>query len=147
MLQRRAEVVVVVVQSLDPNRLLLPLELSPRCVRQAEEEATMSIPTLVDLAGLLETLQRVFPDRLQHPIARIRKTYEALLDEPLQAVEMRACDLLGGLQRAPAGEDGEEPEETPLLVGEELVAPRDRRPQRQLAGVGVATALQQVETL
>ena len=107
----------------------------------------MSIPTLVGLARPLETFERVLPNRFQHPVARIRKAHEALLDERLQGVELRACDFLGGLQRAAAGEDGEPPEEMPLHFREELVAPLDRRPQRLLAGVGVAAALQQVETL
>ena len=51
-----------------------------------------------------------------------------------------------GLERAAAGEDGQAGEETLLLFREEVVRPFGRRPERLLAGVGVAAALQEIET-
>ena len=101
----------------------------------------------IGLAGLLQPFTRVLADRLQHPVALVREAEQALLDERLQRVEVGAADLLGGLQRAAAGEDGERAEETLLLLREQVVAPVDRRPQRLLSRVGVPAALQQVEPL
>ena len=45
-----------------------------------------------------------------------RVAEQALLDERLQVVDVRVGDLLGGLERAAAGED-REPREELLLVG------------------------------
>ena len=56
-------------------------------------------------------------------------------------------DLLRGLVGAAAGEDGEASEELLLFFGEEVVRPLDRRAQGLLARIGVALALEQVETL
>ena len=58
-----------------------------------------------------------------------------------------SAHLLGGLERAAAGEDGEAGEEPLLVRDKEVVAPLDRRPERLLAGVGVAAALQEIEAL
>jgi len=49
------------------------------------------------------------------------------------------------LERAAGDEDRQPPEEPALLVGEELVAPGDRRAQRLLAGVRVPSSLEQVQ--
>ena len=101
----------------------------------------------IGLAGLVQPFARVLADRLEHPVALVREAEQALLDERLQRVEVGAADLLGRLERAAAGEDGEARGRALLLLGEQVVAPVDRRPQRLLARVGVAAALEEVEPL
>ncbi len=101
----------------------------------------------LDLAGRLHPFSRVFPDRLEHPVARVGEAKEALLHERLQAVEVGVTNLLGGSQRAAASEDREAGEELLFCGREELVAPLDRGSQGLLTGIGVATALEQVEPL
>ena len=72
---------------------------------------------------------------------------QALVNKRLQGVEFGVADLLGGLQRAAAAEDGRAGEELLLLRREQVVAPLDRRPQSLLARVGVAAAPEQIEPL
>ena len=57
-----------------------------------------------------------------------------------------SAHLLGGFERATALEDGEAREELLLCGGEQVVAPLDRGSQGPLAGIGVAAALQQIES-
>ena len=65
---------------------------------------------------------------------------EALLDERLQRVELGLAHLLGCLDRAAAGEDGEAGEEALLSAAEQVVRPRDRRAQGALPLGEVARA-------
>ncbi len=57
---------------------------------------------------------------------------EALVDERLQRVEVRAGDLLRRLERPPPGEDAERAKRALLGRGEQVIAPLDRGPQRAL---------------
>jgi hypothetical protein len=82
--------------------------------------------TLGSIGVFLEPLSRVLPDGLQHPVALVRVTDEALLNERLESVEVGVCDLFGGLERAAAGEDREAGEELPPSLREEAVGPLDR---------------------
>jgi hypothetical protein len=72
---------------------------------------------------------------------------EALVDQRLQYVQLGGAHLLGRFQCAAAGENGQAGEESLLLLGEELVAPVDRGPQRLLACLGISAALEQIEPL
>ena len=65
---------------------------------------------------------------------------EALLDERLERVEVGLAHLLGRLERAAAGEDGEAGEEALLFWREQVVRPVDRRAQGALALGEVARA-------
>ncbi len=94
-----------------------------------------------------EPLARVLADRLEHPVALVRETEQALLDERLQRVEVGVRDILGGFEGAAAGEDGERSNEALLFLGKEVVAPGDRRPQRLLACIGVPASPEQIESL
>ncbi|MGI8885491.1 MAG: hypothetical protein ACR2G9_01035, partial [Gaiellaceae bacterium] len=107
----------------------------------------MSPAQLFALAGGVEPLDCVLANRLQHPIALIREARQSLLDQRLEGVEIGTGDLLGGRERAAAGEDREAGKELLLLGREEVVAPLDRRSQRLLTRIGVAAALQQIEAL
>src|SRR5262249_36222559 len=89
----------------------------------------------VRLTRLLQPLGAVLPDRREHPEALIGQAQEALLDERLQGVEIGACDLLCGLERAASCEDREAGEELLLAGGEEVVRPFDRVAERLLARV------------
>jgi len=110
-----------------------------------EEVLFMAPLHLLDLARLLETLQRVLANRLEHPVALVGEAEQALLDVRLEGVERGAADLLRRLERAAAREDAEAGEELLLSGEEELVRPVDGRPERDLTGIGVAAAREQVE--
>ena len=74
-------------------------------------------------------------------------TQEALVDERLERVEVGVADFLGRVEDAAAGEDSEAGEELPLVVGEQVMRPFNRRAQGLLARVGAAAALEQIEPL
>ncbi len=65
----------------------------------------------------------------------------------MEGVGFGAAHLLGRLIGAAAGEDRQAAEQTLLLGSEQVVRPLDRRAQRLLAGVAVASSLEQVEAL
>ena len=129
-----------------PNlRIPLHARLCLLCERQ--EVLRVSPPRLLASSRCVEPFPRVLPDRLQHRVAALAEAQQALLDEGLQRVEVGVADLLGGLQSAAAGEDGEAREEPALGGREQVVRPLDRRPERLLAGIGVAAPAEQVEAL
>ena len=102
---------------------------------------------VVCLAARLEPLDGELADGFVHPEAIVGVADEALLDEGLERVQFGIDHLLRGLERAPAGEDGQAREQ-PLLGGvEQLVRPLDRRAERPLARIGIPAALQEVEAL
>ena len=92
------------------------------------------------LAARGQALPGVLADRLQHPEALARVPEEALVDQRLEGVQIGLGDLLCGLQRAAAGEDGQSGEQPLLVLLQQLVAPLDRRAQRPLAGLRVTAA-------
>ena len=117
-------------------------------VRLPERDEIGAQPSCEHLDLLeLKQVRGELPDRVEHPVAPAGEVEQALLDERLQGVEIGAADLLGSLQRGAPREDCEGAEERLLLVGEQVVRPLHRRPQRLLARVGVATAPEQVEPL
>jgi hypothetical protein len=63
-------------------------------------------PDLLRLPRLVELLQRELADRLEQRVPLLAETHQALLDERLERVEIRAGHLLGSVER-PA------PEKTP----------------------------------
>src|SRR5205823_1671758 len=81
---------------------------------EGEEPLGMPAPQRIGLALLVETLERVAANRLEHPEAFTRMTDEAFLDERFEHVELRGRHLLSCVEPAAAGEDGE-PREEPLL--------------------------------
>jgi hypothetical protein len=125
--QRGAEIGVFGAESLGRYSLFPAVELGSCFLRECEKETGVPRPQLLLHARRAEPLERVLADRLQHPEALARVAEEALVDERLQRVEVRFADLLGGFQRAAAGEDGKPPEKRLLLRGEKVVAPLDRR--------------------
>ena len=120
----------------------------PRRVRRVEDSAGRAVVRVSSRSSSpCRLFARVLADCLEHPVALVGVSEEALLDERLEGVEVGVGDLFGGLERAAAGEHRQRPEQPLLVLGEEVVRPLDRRAQRLLARVGVAAALQQVEPL
>ena len=118
------------------------------CVQAPE----LGVTQCILLAGRVEPLERELPDRLEHPEALLAVRIGAAADEALveqrrQRVEVGAADLLRVLEGGAAAEHREPREERLLFLAEQVVAPRDRRAQRGVAFVGVATALEKVEPL
>ena len=146
----RPYVGVLVLESIQPG-LRAPGEVRPRFLGERDEPFGMSSPQFVFFARLLEALDCVFADRLEHPVAGLAGcgplAQEALVEERLQGVRVGSGGLFGGLVGAAADEDREPREEPLLVLREEAVTPLDRRPQRLLAGICITIALQQVEPL
>ena len=76
-----------------------------------------------------------------------RAAQEALVEQRLQGVRVGLGDLLGSLVGATSREDREPTEEAFLVAREQVIRPLDRRAQCLLPGIGVAGALEQIETL
>ena len=84
------------------------------------------VPYRLGFVALGETLEAVFPDRLEHPearlaIARLDLPQQALVDERDERVEhveaqltVRVADGHCALDRAATDEDREPPEECPV---------------------------------
>ena len=148
MVEGRANVVIVKLELVEQfARLGAPVEARFRFFRERQEERPVAPPKDLGLPGVLQTLERVSPDRLEHPEALAGVADEALHDERLQGVEIRAGDPLRRLEGAAAGEDGQAGEEALLSARQQVVAPLDRGAQRLLARLCVAATLQQVEAL
>jgi len=103
---------------------------------------------IVLVAGCREPLGGKVLNRLEHPEARLGRVVapldQALVRESLENFDVRVAHHLGRLERATAGEDGEAPEEGLLVRGQQVVAPFQRRPERLLARLEVAAALQRL---
>jgi hypothetical protein len=100
----------------------------------------VAIPHLFALARLLQALERVLPDRLEHRETAVVGADEALVDERLERLEAGGAHLLRRLERPAAREDAEPREQTLLLLAQQVVAPLDRRAQRALPFGRVAGA-------
>ena len=107
-------------------------------MEQFDEPLRVPAPDVVLLARPLELLERVLAQRLEHPVAPCAGAHEAAVDERSERVKLCVADGLGGLKRAAAREHGESCEQPLLLLGEQFVAPVDRRLQRLLAPGRVA---------
>ena len=103
---------------------------------------------LLGATRALELLLRKLPDRLEHPVALDRRS--------AGGSSRRATAGCRGRRRAtssaassvqPPAKTERRANELLLSGGEQVVAPLDRRPQRPLAGIGVAAALEEVEAL
>jgi hypothetical protein len=115
-------------------------------LEQREVVVGVSAGNRIGLAGLVQPFARILADRLEHPVALLCETEQAFLDQRLQPFDVGAADFLGGFQGA-TREDREGAEYTLLFLGEQVVAPVDRRAQRLLPRVGVAATPEQVEAL
>ena len=128
--ERRSKVVVLGFEAIEPVTRA-PKEMREGLLGEPKEPVRLPRLYLRCLARDLEPLGGELADRLQHPVARIEcrlaLAQQALVEERLERVGVSAGDLLRGLVRAAADEDGEPREEQLLLLGEQVVAPLDRR--------------------
>ena len=79
-LERCPAIVVLQLETREPHRCsLIALEVFPCLLRERQEEVEMAPPDPIQLAALLEPLERVLADRLQHREAIASATGRALL--------------------------------------------------------------------
>jgi hypothetical protein len=83
-----------------------------RVPRNREHPLGVSPPNLVRFARLLESFGRELPDRLEEPVALLAQasgapTYQALIEEGGERIEIRAADVFCWLERTAAAEDAE----------------------------------------
>ena len=137
--KRRAEVVVVGLQPIEPHRLLRAVDLRACFLRQAQEEGR--VPSLQGdrLPARGQPLERILSNRLQHhepgfAAGRLLLPQQALVQQRPQAVQdLGPAHRFGRFEGAAADEDGEPPEELLLAPAEQVVAPGDRIAERLLA--------------
>ena len=127
LVKRSAKIVVLAVDKLEPGPGCAA-QVWLRLLGQREEMLGVALSNIVSFAGLVETLECEFPDRLQHPIAVVvPDADEALVDERRKQVEVGVADRFDRLKRRAADEDGKPTEEVLLLRRQQLVAPPDHR--------------------
>ena len=86
--------------------LAAPPPLVVMGLEEREEIGGVRLAQLLRLARFLNTLGRELANCLKHPEALLGMAQQALVNKRLQGVEFGVADLLGGLQRAAAAEDG-----------------------------------------
>ena len=115
MIECSAEIVVLGLEPLDP---FAGIDACVQLSFFAELKEIFCVTALqyLGLAGVLEPLNRVLADRLQHPEAvGLAHANQALVNERFERVEICGADRFSRLERRSAREDGE-PSEEPLLV-------------------------------
>jgi hypothetical protein len=104
-LERGPKVVVLVLDPSRPGNPAFALELRGCVFGEREEVPGVASALRLGVVGLLEALEGVLPDRLEHRKVLIRAAHEVLVDERLQRVEAGAADRLGRGQRPAASEN------------------------------------------
>src|SRR5215510_5523049 len=105
-----------------------------RVLHECAEVLGMRTEDPLRVGRFVEHLERVLPDRVEHPEpAALPASNEALEDERLDEVDVAAADGLRRVEREAAAEDREPPEELLLPGRKQLVAPFDRGAQSPLA--------------
>ena len=161
--QRGVDVVALGGQPRQPPGLPVAAQLRLGPLGQGGEVADVRPGDPVGLAGLGQPLGGVLPDRLQQVVPRPAVPVasgavdddQRPVDQPAEQVHDRrrvqrlaAGDGLHGLQRPAAAEHRQPPQQHPLRVGEQLVAPVDGGPQRALPRLrGARTGGQQREAV
>ena len=118
-----------------------------RFLSKGDEVLCVAAPQLLRLAGVVEPLDGVLANRLEHPEAFLGPADEALLDKRLEEIHVRIGHVLRDVEREAPGEDGQPCEQALLLRRQEAVRPLDRRPECLLARVGVPSPFEKVEPL
>src|SRR4029079_3479417 len=108
------------------------LQFGTRALAKRDVPGRVSVAELRHILKLFKPVRGKISDRLEHAVTRAAPADEALVDERGDPVEVCTADLLGSLQRATAGEEGEPCEEVLLGRHQQVVAPDDRRTQRAL---------------
>ena len=143
-LQGRPEVVPLGFEGVHPVGVAAALGLSARARCRGQVVVEVPVPQRGQLAGLGQAFLAVLAEGLQQPVAGAGTVTvgvdHRLVDKGGQQVadvgrvdRVVGADRLGAVQVEPAGEDRQAVEEGPLLPGEELMGPLDRRPQRLMS--------------
>src|SRR5207248_7591606 len=95
---------------------------------------------------------RELANRLEHPVALLSEAAraaaeQALVQERGERLEIGVADGLDSLQRAPSAEDAQSREQPLFARVEQVVRPRDRRPERRVSLLGIAGSLEGVESV
>ena len=110
----------------------------------------MASAQLVLEPALTEPFEREFADGLEHPVALLAELSRAAAEQTLveqrgKRVEIGIAHQLRRLERAAAAEHAEVREQRLLVLVEQVVRPRDGRPERHVTFLGVAGSLERVE--
>ena len=138
--QRRPQVVVLGLQPVQPGRLVGPgsCRLGPLGQRQAPGRGGARARPRASPASP-QPLPGVLAHRLQQPVARLRRRRASASTSDLStsrssrsstspaSMPSPGADRLGRLQRPAAGEDRQPAQQRPLRLGQQVVAPVDRR--------------------
>ena len=117
-----------------PGLLLAALELRTSLFGEGEKEVSVPVPHAVAPGRVLEALERVLAESLQHPEPRSGLSDKALGDEGLERVEVRVADGPGRIERPAAREHGKPGEELPPAGTKEVIAPVHGGSQGPLPG-------------
>ena len=141
-LERRPQVPLLLVQALQPGRLLGPDQLGLGHLREREVALGVGALHRFGLARFGEPTARVLADRLEEDeaglaVGIVDLAQQALVDERAEEIHhlaepqpfRGAAHGLGRLERAAAAEDAEPGEQLLLTLVQELVAPVDRAAQ------------------
>src|SRR5438876_12323362 len=143
-IKRRAHVVVVGLEEVEPPLLALALKMRPRFLGEGQVGDGVPLRDLLALATFRELFERELADRHQHAEARLapdfRLAHQALLDERAQDLEDVAPELAPGtadrldLRKHPPGDEDAEPrEEATLRYLEEITSPLDSAAESLMA--------------
>ncbi len=86
-------------------------------LEQREVVVRVTAGERIGLAGLVQPFARIVADRLEHPVALVRVTQQALVDERVEGVETGLAHLLRRLERAAAAEYRQPGEQALLCFG------------------------------
>ena len=81
MLEGRAQVLLFVRQAFEPARLVGVGQLALGGLRELEEEVRVPIAERLRVGRIVESLDRIFANCFQHPVAIFSATEEALVNE------------------------------------------------------------------
>ncbi|WP_209644725.1 hypothetical protein [Kibdelosporangium banguiense] len=134
---RGVDVVVVGGEYVKPDQLVGATQVLIRGLRQICEIRRVRLARLLKLACLGEFEQAVFLDRLEHAVpqgAFADRHQQGLVHQRVEDLQcVAAADMLGRRDRRATREDREPPQDCAFLVGEQVPAPVDHRPQRLMA--------------
>ncbi len=118
MLERRPQVRVLGIEAVVPLAPPTRSQFGTRTLTKRDVPRRVSVAELHQILKLFKPVRGKLADRLEHPVTCAAPADEALVEERGDPVEVCTADLLGSLQRATAGEDGEPGEEVLLGRGQ-----------------------------
>ena len=148
--QRRAKVVVLLLEPVEPRALAGAHDLARGLFGQLPEQVSVTVAEPIPAPLRHGLVHRELANRLEHrearlPVDALLLAHEAVLDQRGDRVDRIALDLLGthaldGGQRGTAHEDRQAREHGAIGGVEHVVAPGDRPAQGLLPGGEVAAA-------